>query len=329
MRTGVKIFLAVIAVFSVSAILTASFLNSGKVSTTQKSVPHEEKYGIYALDLTTKVVSLIYSTSNEIFTSSLRLNSLGDEFVFSQKIDGTGENSTEIFTIDFDGKNLRRLTNNLFWDLYPAWSPGGGQIAFLSMREEDLDIYVMNSDGGGQHKLYDSGSHDADIDWVGDVIVFTSGFRIWRLNDDGTGPAQVTNPLNAGQWGNANLPIGDYDPRLRSDGKRIVFERLEDPGSEHGSYNIFAIDVDGHGETRLTSTGYSQGLASWSHSGDRIVYVVAAIGNVGKYDIYMMNADGTDDKNITPDYFPPEFLCHSPIFSVDDSKIYFIGQWMG
>jgi Tol biopolymer transport system component len=224
-------------------------------------------------------------------------------------------------------KNLKRFTTNSFWYLYPAWSPDDTQIAFLSKREKDLEIYVMNIDGNSQHKLYDSGSNDADIDWVGDTLVFTSMFSIWRIEDDGTSPALITNLSNAGQWGIANLPVGDYDPRLRSDGAKIVFERLEDPNSQHGNYNIFVINVDGTGETRLTNTGYSQGLANWSHSGDRIVYVVAAINNGGKYDIYVMNADGTNNHNATPSYFPTTFLCHSPVFSKDDSKIYFIGQW--
>jgi Tol biopolymer transport system component len=54
---------------------------------------------------------------------------------------------------------------------------------------------------------------------------------------------------------------------------------------------------------------------------------VGAIDGEGKYDIYMMNADGTNTQNVTPDYFPAAFLCHTPIFSSDDSRIYFIGEW--
>jgi len=77
----------------------------------------------------------------------------------------------------------------------------------------------------------------------------------------------------------------------------------------------------------LTNTNYSQGIASWSHSGDRIVYVVSAINNEGKYDMYMMEADGTNNHNVTPEYFASNFLCYSPIFSMDDSEIYFVGQW--
>jgi len=321
----VLILSAVLAVVAVSVIALMSVLKMNQPAT--NTVPHEGKFGIYTLDPATNEVTLIYSTFNEMYTSALRLSNHGDKFVFAQKIDGTSDRNTEIFTIGADGKNLQRLTSNTYWDLYPAWSPDDSQIAFISNRTKDFDIYVMNADGTDEHLLYDSGSHDADIDWASDTIVFTSGFKIWIMKDDGTNPTQVTNPANAGQWGTANLPIGDYDPRLSGDGAKIVFERLEDPDTPHGSYNIYSINSVGSGETRLTNTGYAQGLASWSHSGDKILYNVAAIGNEGKYDIYMINADGTNNRNITPDYFPLSFLCYSPIFSIDDSKIYFIGQW--
>jgi TolB protein len=272
-------------------------------------------------------VQLIYSTDEEMYSSALRLNPAGNRFVFAKKTGGNANENSEIFTINSDGTNLQRITSNPYWDLYPAWSPDGTEIVFLSFRGSDLDLYVMAADGSNPDLLHDSGTHDADVDWAGNKIVFTSGFKIWAIYADGTSPIQITNPANAGTWGTANLPIGDYDPRLNADGTKIVFERLENPNTTHGSYNLFIINADGSGETRLTDTGYSQGLASWSHSGNELVYVVAAIGEEGKYHIYMINSDGAGNRDITPDYFPPGFLCHSPIFSEDDSKIYFIGQW--
>ena len=87
------------------------------------------------------------------------------------------------------------------------------------------------------------------------------------------------------------------------------------------------VDVDGSNETRLTDSGYSQGIVSWSHSGPRLVYVVGAIEGEGKYDMYMIYSDGSNITDITPGYFPSEFLCHTPVFSADDSKVFFIGQW--
>ena len=316
-------------VIAVAATLTTLILVLGSLAPVQNvnSVPHEEKYGIYALDLAASKANLIYGSDNEIQTSALRLNTIGDKFVFAMKIDGANDNNTEIFTVNVDGTELNRVTSNTYFDLYPVWSPDGNMIDFLSRRDGDLDIYTMNSYGDDQRKLYDSGSNDADIDRKGDTIVFTSMYSIWTMKADGTSPKQITSLPNAGQWGTANLPVGDYDPRLSSNGEKVVFERLENPNSTHGNYDIFTVNVDGSEETRLTDTGYSQGLANWSHEGDKIAYVVAAVNDEGRYDIYLMNNDGTNNHDVTPGHFPTNFLCYSPVFSVDDSKIYFIGVW--
>ncbi|MFC2058714.1 hypothetical protein ACFLTS_03605 [Chloroflexota bacterium] len=294
------------------------------VSPKDKVVPHEEEWGIYSLELATGVVELIYSSSNAL--SYLTLNTAGDRFAFSQKIEGGGKEDEDVFTIGADGSNLLMLTSDEFWNLYPAWSPDNSRIAFLSFRE-NLDIYIMNCDGSDAAKFYDSGSHDADIHWAGNRIVFTAYSRIWSIRDNGTGLKPITDPPDAGKWGNANLPFGDYDPRISPDGSRIIFERLCDDTSTHGNYNIYSVNSDGSGETALTNTGYSQGFASWSHSGELIAYIVAAIGDEGMYDIWVMDCDGSNNHNITPDYFPGEFLCHTPVFSEDDSKVFFIGQW--
>jgi TolB protein len=288
-------------------------------------VPHEERWGIYVLDLVTEDVELIASSESKY--TGLRLNHAGDRFVFSQKIGGPSDEDEEICALNVDGTGFRQITDNPYWDLYPAWSPDDSRIAFLSLRENDLDLYVMDSSGGNVGKLYDSGSHDADVHWEGSVIVFTAFSRIWRIDDDGTDPVQLTDPPRAGEWGNANLPFGDYDPRLSLDGQRIVFERLEDDQSPHGNYNVHVMNVDGSSDTSITDNGFTQGMASWSHDGEKLVYVVTAIEDQGKYDIYMMNADGSDNRNVTPEYFPEDFLCHTPVFSPDDSKLYFVGEW--
>jgi len=309
----IKLFIIIILI-----IFLIGCINNG-------NVPYVKKWGMYSLDLSSQKVDLIYSSDNEITT--LRLNNIGNQFVFSMKINGNEYNNSEICLLDIDGSNFIRLTENNYWDLYPTWSPDDTKIAFLSFRENDLDIYMMNKDGTDQSKFYDSGSHDADIHWIDNTIVFTSGSKIWKINDDGTSPTIITNPPNAGEWGNANLPFGDYDPNIHPDGTMIAFERLENDASPHGNYNIFIVKMDGKNETSLTDNYYTQGFPTWSNSGDKILLLVSAIADEGKYDLYMMNADGSNYKNITPDYFPDGFLCHAGIFSPDDSDIFFIGEW--
>ena len=318
---------AIIFVILMPLLFIAGCTSDGNTPPDVREVPGQEGWGIYELDRSTLDVKLLYGSSYEIFTSCLGLSSSGDRLVFAQKIGGQDNDNMEICSIGTDGGDFTRITNNRFWDLYPVWSPDDTRLAFLSMRENDLDIYVIDADGGNEHKLFDSGFHDADIDWVGDSIVFTSQSAIWRMNPDGTQPVEITSPPGRGEWGIANLPLGDYDPRLSPDGGRIVFERLDDVNQPNGIYNIYVINRDGSGETRLTDTGYAQGLVNWSHSGRELVYIVGAINGEGKYDIYIMNSDGTGNHNITPDYFPADFLCRAALFSQDDSKILFIGQW--
>ena len=297
----------------------------GVLSPSARSVPHEDRWGIYALDLATGGVELLYSSSVKI--AYLRLNGAGDRFAFSQKVGGDADEYEEICTVGVDGSGFTRITDNRYWDLYPCWSADDSRFAFLTWRDAGLDIYVVDADGGNERKLYDSGGHDADIDWVGDSIVFTANSRIWIMRDDGTEPMPITDLPNAGEWGDANLPFGDYDPRLSPDGNKVVFERLWGDSTSHGDYDLYVVNSDGTDGVRLTESGYSQGLAAWSHSGDELVYLVAAINGEGKYDIYLMDSDGTDIRNTTPDYFPDAFLCHSPNFSKDDTRMYFIGEW--
>lgn len=309
----------------VVAILILTTISLGEITGTQTlRVPHQERWGIYQLDIATQNIELIYTSPCKI--SGLQINNKGDTFVFSQFIDGTQNNHQEICTLSVEGTDFARLTTNSIMDTYPVWSPDGLKIAFLSMGKT-LDIYIMNRDGTNVTMLYDSGGHDGDIHWVDNTIAFTRDSQIWAIHDDGTQPRQITDPEHAGQWGKAVLPFGDYDPRISPDGSTIVFERLVDDATNHGNYNIYSIKMDGTHETALTDTGYTQGLAKWSFSGNKIVYSVTAISEKGVYDIYMMNADGTKPVNITPGYFPASFLCHSPIFSANDSKIFFVGEW--
>ncbi len=323
MGPGTKIALGV-GVCIIAVIVIIAAMQIGGISG-KDEVPHEGAWGIYALDIDSKKVSLVYSSENML--RGLSLDGAGDKLAFGEMIGGTGDSYEEICSISVDGTGFIRLTNNGVLDTYPAWSSDSSVLYFLSWRSASLDLYRMDSDGSGQVMFYDSGFHDADVNSVGDKLVFTSQSQIWTISDDASGAAMITDPPRAGEWGEANLPFGDYDPRLSPDGGRIVFERLVDDASVHGNYDLYVIDADGTDERALTANGYSQGLASWSHSGDRIAYIVAAINDTGVYHIYMMNSEGTGNEDMTPDYFPDGFLCHSVVFSEDDSRLFFIGQW--
>ena len=86
------------------------------------------------------------------------------------------EGTSDIFIVNRDGSNLKRLTNRPGKDTTPAWSPDGKWIAFCSDRDGTDDIFIMSVSGNDIKNVTHSSSNDTDCAWSpdGNQLVITS-----------------------------------------------------------------------------------------------------------------------------------------------------------
>ena len=90
-----------------------------------------------------------------------------------------------------------------------------------------------------------------------------------------------------------------YEPAWSPEGERIAF--ISDVGPDKETWDneeIFVMDLDGSGRTRLTNTpGNDHWPPTWSPEGTRIAFT--SDGTDGYGEIYVMNSDGTDLTKLT------------------------------
>jgi len=119
----------------------------------------------------------------------------GSRIAFQSFVDS----NWEIFVMDSDGRNVKRLTFNPAADEHPAWSPDGNKIAFTTDRDGNSEIYTMDVNGDNRRNLSANPAADQWPTWSPDssMIAFqsnrTGAMEIWRMSaDDGTGQKQLT-----------------------------------------------------------------------------------------------------------------------------------------
>ena len=224
------------------------------------------------------------------------------QIAFSSNRDG----NLEIYVMDADGGNLRRLTKNSDADTFPSWSPDGKRIVFLSDRDGHVDlqhgapipeIYVMDADGGNQQNLTNNPNADRSPSWSpdGKRIAFMSdkngNYDIYVMDADGSNQQSLT-----------NHPFSDRNPSWSPDGAHIVFSARREDHFENKfsiTHEVYVMDADGGNQRRLTENRNNDWEPSWSPDGKRIAFASDRKGNIEKFDIYVMDTDGGNQHNLT------------------------------
>jgi D-alanyl-D-alanine carboxypeptidase len=242
----------------------------------------------------------------------------GKAIAFVREHDG----NAEVFLMNADGSEQRNLTRNAAPDDAPVWSPDGKRIAFTRERGENNEVYVMNADGTGQRNLTRNAARDEDPVWSPDgrriafarKVAWGAGgvggqFEIFVMHADGSGQRRLTRD-----------PSGDSHPAWSPDGRKIVFERRGGSGGGGKSrdwYDVYVVNADGSRQpTGLTKEARPRpnraaraALPAWSPDGRMIAFLSSSDGN---YDVYVMNADGSGQTNVTRSKADEGSLAWSP-----------------
>ncbi len=97
-------------------------------------------------------------------------------FVVTTSTLETGKSNSELYVIDADGKDFRKLTNNPTRDDNPRWSKDGKSILFVSDRKGGAQVWLLPADGGEPTQLTTISTHVENPDWTpdGKNIIFST-----------------------------------------------------------------------------------------------------------------------------------------------------------
>lgn len=178
----------------------------------------------------------------------------GNRITFTRGAPNTLQN--QIWIMDRNGDNPGNIPQMLGWD--PTWSPDGKQLLFASDREGATQLFIVNANGRGLHRLTNLPAIRGRSDWSpdGSSIITYSGLswnhELYLMNADGSNVRQLT-PTGGNSQG----------PSFSPDGKWVAFTAYFDKyGDDHGC-EIYIIRVDGTDLRRLTNNDYCDYQPRW------------------------------------------------------------------
>ncbi|MBA4421986.1 MAG: Tol-Pal system beta propeller repeat protein TolB [Syntrophus sp. (in: bacteria)] len=212
----------------------------------------------------------------------------GEAGLFDTRIAFVKKNisAADLYTSNFDGSDLRRITSYNSLTLAPRWSPDGRQLAFTSYKDGKPDIYLRDLVTEKTEKITSYPGLNLPGSWSRD------GTRLLvTLSRDGN---QEIYDMTVGnrllQRLTREFSI-DVSPVRSPDEKRIAFV-----SNRNGSPQIYIMDADGGNVRRLTFEGNYNTSPAWSPKGKMIAYE----GSIdGRFQIFVINEEGGAPQQLT------------------------------
>ena len=214
----------------------------------------------------------------------------GEEGPFSDQIVfvSARTGNKEVYIMDYDGYNERRITRNGSINLNPSFSPDGREIIYTSYKKGNPDLYRKNIFTGVETRISSRTGLNVTGAWSphgGKIALAMSkdgDSQIYLINRNGKELARLTND-----------DAIDISPSWSPNGSQIAFVSDRD-----GAPQVFIMNADGSNVHKLTTSGSYNVGPSWSPKGDRILYCRRQ-SNGFDFQIHAINPDGTGDIQLT------------------------------
>ncbi|MEY4629897.1 MAG: Tol-Pal system beta propeller repeat protein TolB [Pseudomonadota bacterium] len=223
----------------------------------------------------------------------------GKQGIFSSRLTFVGRRSRnaakQIFISDFDGSNVKQITNSNAPHLSPSWSRDGRYVTFTSFEDGPAEIFMYDTKTGQKKKMTSGPGLSSGSNWGPDdrYIAFTGAHN-------GNSEIYVMSPKGRDR---KILIAGDgldVDPTFSPDGKWMAFVsgRFGNPHIFRASLEWNDDKVRVNGDKRLTYAGWYNATPAWSPESDKLAFA-GYDKDINRFDMFMMNPDGTQMERLT------------------------------
>ena len=233
---------------------------------------------------------------------------------------GEEDSGWGIYSRDLDSGETKLLVKDGFKPLY---SPNGEEIFYQGLYgpKRNNRLTVMNEDGSNAAPVVETGSlqNDFDFDSTGDKLAYQTYGEVkpeLRILQKGWGRDRaVTDGQNGEFW--------DRSPQWSPDDKTILFERHGRNLEGERIVDLYTVDVASGKETQLKLPDAKHLDPTWSPDGNKIAFISDMDGG-GWYDLYTMNADGSNLEHRVDELGDQ----HAPTWSPDGENLaYYTYDW--
>ena len=196
----------------------------------------------------------------------------------------------QVCIMNADGTGFRRLTaEDGVRHFYPSLAPDGKSVLYSGFRETNIyEIYEYNLADGSvdilTNKLGIATAPEVSPD--GKSVVFmrwtdaSNQYQVWLMNRNGDNARRVPKIIG-------------WDPTWSPSGEQILFASTDTDGRNQ----LFAVNKDGSNQYKISDLPSIRGRNDWSPDGSSIV---TYSGEPWHREVYIMDADGSDTRQLTP-----------------------------